>query len=279
MTSAHVDMETQYKLSTSVAKLLNASFDKVKMSHITSYSLKTLRRHSSLARPAKPIFAGVVAVLATTLTVVHAEASQEVKPFVPERKKLSIYDPPQEQVIHVEEPTKLELAIRQARHTITDQFAWSRGQVQSVVDQWIQVEKKVSGSIRKYAAKDERFLPGSIYVILAGFGGSILTRNKGLLYRTATPTSFALLTFAYLYPGTSYNIFSSVVGDVRGSAAGATLLDVFTPVSDALNSIKDTAINAVGKASTEVVPVEGKEQRVITRSDLAAKVDEQRKTI
>ncbi|KNC97447.1 uncharacterized protein SPPG_07368 [Spizellomyces punctatus DAOM BR117] len=233
-------------------------------------------------RRTAPFFAvsgGILSVAMGTMMVVHTEG-ETAKPYVPPRTKRSIYDDSEEEFVPVEEPTQLELAIRQTRHTVTNQFATTRAQIQSVVDKWIHLEQQVTGTTKKYIAPGEPFLPGAIYVTLSGFAGSILAKNRSLLYRSATPATFALVAFSYFYPGTSRNIVSAAYKSTTGRSEGPTFLDVFPQMSSAFASARDLVVNLFGEAANKASAATGGEVKpVVTRTDQQKALDEERKTI
>ena len=96
--------------------------------------------------------------------------------------KPSIY--PQTETNQVQPPGDLELLIRDTRLTITDYFSSTHKQVNQWVDEWMDQEKRlrqlVSDLKHKYHDPQEPLLPAGLYVVLSGFGGSILTKNRTL---------------------------------------------------------------------------------------------------
>ncbi|KAI8928850.1 apolipo protein O-domain-containing protein [Entophlyctis helioformis] len=156
---------------------------------------------------------GVAASLAACAAVVRAEPAQPAQPAQPVAtfrvvpKKLSIYDdelPPAAPA--PEKPTELELFIRDARHETTKAFASTRQQIQEAVDQWIAVEKQAETVIKRYREPSEDLLPGLLYVTIAGFAGSIVTKNSNILLRLIAPTAGSAAAFTYFFPATSRNI-------------------------------------------------------------------------
>ncbi|KAI8819862.1 apolipo protein O-domain-containing protein [Fimicolochytrium jonesii] len=187
--------------------------------------------------------AGALAVLTVTAKDVHTEGSSS-KPssaalaaYVPPREKLSIYDGPSDLTVRPEEPSSLELAIRETRHTVTAAFSTTRAQAQKLVNEWIKVEQKIGGTIGRYKADDENYVPGVLYVTLAGFAGSILTKRRSLGLRALTPPAFALAAFVYLYPRTFRNIAQG--GNIAYQPSGSGSRG-FTFVDDAVKNVKDT---------------------------------------
>lgn len=52
----------------------------------------------------------------------------------------------------------------------------------------------------------ERLLPGGVYVVVAAMAGSIVSRNRGILLRTASPLAFGTVAAWTLLPVTMRNI-------------------------------------------------------------------------
>lgn len=50
------------------------------------------------------------------------------------------------------------------------------------VDKWIGFEKQCKKTVEEYQGEGEMLLPASIYVVVAGFGASILTKNRIIYY-------------------------------------------------------------------------------------------------
>jgi MICOS complex subunit MIC26 len=69
-------------------------------------------------------------------------------------------------------------------------------------------ETNFSNTIAGLAPKPEsgeQLLPGVIYVLVATLTGSIISRNRGILLRTATPLAVGIATGWYLIPVTMRN--------------------------------------------------------------------------
>ncbi|KAI8918554.1 apolipo protein O-domain-containing protein [Powellomyces hirtus] len=190
---------------------------------------------------------GGLITAAGTLGEVHTEGPKSV--FVPRREKLSIYDAPQQDYIKVDEPSPLELAIRLTRWKVTDAFSSTRAQVQTVVDEWLKVEAKISETIQRYVAPEEKVIPGAIYVTLAGFAGSIVAKQRSLPARFAAPTAFATTAFIYLYPRTSRNITNSAYQSVTGNIHLPPITDSLPDISGTLNSIVNSVKSLLGDSS------------------------------
>lgn len=53
---------------------------------------------------------------------------------------------------------------------------------------------------------NEKLLPGSIYVLVAAMAGSIISRNRNILLRLATPLVAGITTAHYIVPRTTRNV-------------------------------------------------------------------------
>lgn len=70
-------------------------------------------------------------------------------------------------------------------------------------------ERTLTGTIASLAPppqSNEHVLPGSMYVLVAGMGGSILSRNRGILLRTITPLTVGLGAAYVTLPITMRNV-------------------------------------------------------------------------
>ncbi|KAJ3095136.1 hypothetical protein HDU97_007240 [Phlyctochytrium planicorne] len=112
-----------------------------------------------------------------------------------EKKRPSIYDPPEEKYVVIDEPSELELQLRKTRLFVSDAFQSTKSELDDKMRLWMNVEHRLRTSIKEYWSPDEKLLPNMLYVSVAGFGGSILSKNT-------------IATFAYLYPKTTTIIMS-----------------------------------------------------------------------
>lgn len=53
---------------------------------------------------------------------------------------------------------------------------------------------------------NEKLLPGGIYVLVAAMAGSIISRNRNILFRFATPILTGVITAHYVVPRTTENV-------------------------------------------------------------------------
>ncbi|KAI9005965.1 apolipo protein O-domain-containing protein [Gaertneriomyces semiglobifer] len=202
--------------------------------------------------------------------------SGKIVPYVPPKTKKSIYDNPEEEFKTVDETSELELAVRkvvtpifqqsligrcpvqicsvcpfyhQTRHSVTAAFASTRSQFQGVVDSWIKLEQGVSDTVKAYAVPGEPLLPGAIYVTLAGFAGSIISKNRRFLIRAATPTAFTAAALGYYYPRTSRNVLFASESAVSGKD-GATIVDFVPNMTNPFKKLADGFSGMFGSSSS-----------------------------
>ncbi|KAH7047648.1 hypothetical protein BKA57DRAFT_514054 [Linnemannia elongata] len=61
-------------------------------------------------------------------------------------------------------------------------------------------------------ANEEELLPGLLYVALAGLSGSLVARQRNILFRMFSPLAFAAAAGAYVLPNTTHAIIDSIGG-------------------------------------------------------------------
>ncbi|KAK9759432.1 hypothetical protein K7432_017626, partial [Basidiobolus ranarum] len=138
--------------------------------------------------------------------IAHCEAQEEKS----KGAKLGIYDEPQEHVLIVEEPTKLEEAVRDFRVVATKYLQDAQARTQEFLNQCYETEKQIEKNVSQVIPKHERLMPGSLYVLVAGLAGSIASRNKYFILRTIYPLTFAAASSFYFLPETSQSVFSTL---------------------------------------------------------------------
>jgi organizing structure protein 2 len=70
-------------------------------------------------------------------------------------------------------------------------------------------EKSFTGTVASLAPpkeSNEKLLPGSIYVLVAAMAGSIISRNRNIFIRFATPIVTGVTTAHYVVPRTTRNV-------------------------------------------------------------------------
>lgn len=73
----------------------------------------------------------------------------------------------------------------------------------------LRVENAFTNTVASLAPSPEsgeRLLPGGVYVIVSAMAGSIVSRNRGIILRSATPLAFGTIAAWTLLPVTMRNI-------------------------------------------------------------------------
>ncbi|KAG0216367.1 hypothetical protein BGX33_000177 [Mortierella sp. NVP41] len=70
-----------------------------------------------------------------------------------------------------------------------------------------------------FVANEEDLLPGLLYVALAGLSGSLVTRQRNILFRMFSPLAFAAAAGAYVLPKTTHSIIDSIGGPMSDTCA------------------------------------------------------------
>jgi organizing structure protein 2 len=73
----------------------------------------------------------------------------------------------------------------------------------------LHVESRFTNTIASLAPpleSGERLLPGAVYVLVSAMAGSIISRNRGILLRTATPVAIGTVAAYALLPITMRNV-------------------------------------------------------------------------
>ncbi|KAI8812853.1 apolipo protein O-domain-containing protein [Cladochytrium replicatum] len=180
------------------------------------------------------------------------------QPYVHKVKTKSLYDPPAEEWVIVDEPTELELGIRKVRHSVSTSLSSTRSHVDAVVQQWVEAERRSVQYMKKYTDPNEKFLPGALYVMLGGFAGSIIGKNRNIALRILAPPTLAFGTFAYWYPHLTQNLFKD---SVPGAKTVVNWIetdgsDLLKRAKSAWESTRDAIQGAIGGG----VPSDGKEK-------------------
>lgn len=134
--------------------------------------------------------------------------------------KLSIYDDPERTHVIVHEEDKLETSVREVRHSITNYFKNNYSDSFGGLSQtFFDYEKKLFNKTASVFESSEPLLPNSIYVLLSGFAGSIIARQRSIALRASLPLLFASTTTLFLYPKTisqsSIKLYRLSVGDEK----------------------------------------------------------------
>ncbi|KAG0222136.1 apolipo protein O-domain-containing protein [Mortierella sp. GBAus27b] len=133
--------------------------------------------------------------------VVYAEGKER-------RQKLPIYDEPEPEMVIKEEPTRLNEALRAARQETDRQILGMKYHLQQVTDKVVEIEKEAETNIKSVLVKEEEVMPAAIYVVVAGFAGSIAASRRGIFLRLLTPVTFSALAFGYFFPASSNRLIA-----------------------------------------------------------------------
>ncbi|KAF9314327.1 hypothetical protein BG003_004280 [Podila horticola] len=117
------------------------------------------------------IGAGAGLVASTRGAIVYAEG-------VERKQKLPVYDEPEPEMVVKEEPTRLDEALRAARKETDRQILGMKYHLQMVTNKVVDIEKEAETTIKSVLVKEEEVMPAALYVIVAGFAGSIVASRR-----------------------------------------------------------------------------------------------------
>jgi organizing structure protein 2 len=121
--------------------------------------------------------------------------------------KLSAYDQSEDKYYLVPQPpTDLEKNIRVGRKFVIEKVDELDALLRRGVDQVIAAEHQVESTVKEIRPKREQLMPGALYTAIAALSGSIVSRNRNILFRFATPLLFGVGAGAYFLPETSSNV-------------------------------------------------------------------------
>ncbi|KAA8644474.1 MICOS complex subunit MIC26/MIC27 [Aspergillus tanneri] len=107
-------------------------------------------------------------------------------------------------------PTDILTAqIRQARLFLYDHSLAVENCFNDFLSRALHVENAFTNTVASLAPSPdsgERLLPGGVYVVVAAMAGSIVSRNRGILLRTASPLAFGTVAAWTLLPVTMRNV-------------------------------------------------------------------------
>ncbi|RAO71935.1 uncharacterized protein BHQ10_007947 [Talaromyces amestolkiae] len=174
-----------------------------------------------------------VAPIAATLLVggivtyprrtVYAESPSDLrKPIYDDYPTESVAVPEQKPIIAIpseisnkitkEESSVTDLLTAQVRRARLFVYAHSLAAENSFNDflsRVLRVENAFTNTIASLAPSPEsgeRLLPGGVYVIVSAMAGSIVSRNRGIILRSATPLAFGTIAAWTLLPVTMRNV-------------------------------------------------------------------------
>ncbi|KAJ5619804.1 hypothetical protein N7510_003788 [Penicillium lagena] len=107
-------------------------------------------------------------------------------------------------------PTDILAAqIRQARLFLYNHSLAAENSFNDFLSRALNIENAFTNTVASLAPSPEsgeRLLPGGVYVVVAAMAGSIVSRNRGILLRTASPLAFGTIAAWSLLPVTMRNI-------------------------------------------------------------------------
>ena len=107
-------------------------------------------------------------------------------------------------------PTDILTAqVRQARLFLYDQSLAAENGFNAFLSRALNIENAFTNTVASLAPSadsGERLLPGGVYVVVAAMAGSIVSRNRGILLRTASPLAFGTVAAWSLLPVTMRNV-------------------------------------------------------------------------
>ncbi|KAI7816064.1 apolipo protein O-domain-containing protein [Gamsiella multidivaricata] len=124
------------------------------------------------------------------------------------KQKLPIYDEPEPEMVVKEEPTRLDEVLRAARKETDRQILGMKYHLQMATNKVVDLEKEAEGNIKSVLVKEEEVMPAAIYVVVAGFAGSIFARRRNILLRFLSPVAFSALAFGYFFPSSSNRLIA-----------------------------------------------------------------------
>lgn len=118
--------------------------------------------------------------------------------------------PPTEPSTTSPTPTDLLTAqIRQARLFLYSHSLAAENSFNAFLSRALNVENAFTNTVSSLAPSPEsgeRLLPGGVYVVVAAMAGSIISRNRGIVLRTASPLALGTAAAWSLLPVTMRNV-------------------------------------------------------------------------
>ncbi|KAI6885975.1 hypothetical protein KC360_g7073 [Hortaea werneckii] len=114
------------------------------------------------------------------------------------------------QIAQSPSPTdRLASQIREARLAVHGYAVKAEDTVNQGMNRFMSAEHDFTSTIASLAPpkeSNEKLLPGGIYVLVAAMAGSIISRNRNILLRFATPIVTGVTTAHYVVPRTTQNV-------------------------------------------------------------------------
>ncbi|KAF9946799.1 hypothetical protein BGZ70_003026 [Mortierella alpina] len=225
--------------------------------------------------------------LLTSTTVALAEGKER-------KQKLPIYDEPEPEMMVKEEPTRLDEVLRAARKETDRQILGMKYHMQMVTNKVVDLEKEAESSIKSVLVKEEEVMPAALYVIVAGFAGSIVASRRNILLRFLTPVAFSAMAFGYFFPASSNRLIAQAnqsdlskyipqdlqkqIRDLSGQvSANTTASSAQSTLTKAVEEVKQTAkeVKETLETKTDSAVVVAKE----TVEDVKEKVAELKQAV
>ncbi|KAJ5105364.1 hypothetical protein NUU61_002711 [Penicillium alfredii] len=107
-------------------------------------------------------------------------------------------------------PTEILTAqVRQARLVLYSNSLAAENSFNAFLSRALHIENAFTNTVASLAPSaesGERLLPGGVYVAVAAMAGSIVSRNRGIFLRTASPLAFGTVAAWSLLPVTMRNV-------------------------------------------------------------------------
>lgn len=107
--------------------------------------------------------------------------------------------------VTIKSPKALESNIKVAREWFADKVQQGNQYIDEAFNKYLAVENSVTKTVAELKSPQEDILPAGIYITVAALSGSILTRNRNILFRSALPLAFGVAAFSYFLPQTAHN--------------------------------------------------------------------------
>ncbi|KAF9347832.1 hypothetical protein BGX26_000712 [Mortierella sp. AD094] len=195
------------------------------------------------------IGASIGLLASTSGAVAFAEGNER-------KQKLPVYDEPEPEMVIKEEPTRLDEALRIARKETDRQILGMKYHLQAVTNKVVDIEKEAENNIKSVLVKEEEVMPAALYVVVAGFAGSIVARRHNILLRFLSPVAFSAMAFGYFFPASSNRLIAranqSDLSKYLPQDVQKQIRDLTDQVGSTITSTTAAAENKVTKAVEEV---------------------------
>ncbi|KOC12137.1 mitochondrial protein [Aspergillus flavus AF70] len=181
-------------------------------------SFRPMFQQRAVAPIAATLLAGGVAFYPRR-TAFAEEPKNDRKPIyddfpadVPEPTKSLPLSPPKSSPFSSSSPTPTDILTAQVRHArlfLYENSLAAENCFNDFLSRALHIENAFTNTIASLAPSPEsgeRLLPGGAYVIVSAMAGSIVSRNRGILLRTASPLAFGTVAAWTLLPVTMRNI-------------------------------------------------------------------------